>query len=320
MVSFRKRGDDVSRVFVTGGAGFVGGPLCRALKERGHELLLYDYLFNGRRENVPGFDLVQGDIRDAALLKSTLAGFAPDAVIHLAAIHFIPYCNAHPAEAVDVNTRGTASLLEAAKAAPPERVIAISTAAVYAPADRAHREEDAPGPIDIYGYSKLFAEGLLQLYRRETGRAAIAVRLFNVYGLADTNPHVLPDILDQVRAGKGEIELGNLAPKRDYIHADDVAAALAALLDFEAKDNYHCFNLGTGNEVSVTELVEAIARRLGKKIRIRSAPSRQRKVERPHLLADISRISGATGWRPRYDLARGIEKTLRDEGLLAAGR
>lgn len=308
----------MSRIFVTGGAGFVGGPLCRLLKEGGHEVLVYDSLFNGRRENVPGFELVQGDLRDQPLLKDTLAQFAPDAVVHLAAIHFIPYCNAHPAEAVDVNTRGTASLLEVLKSAPPERVIAISTAAVYAPADGPHREADPPGPIDIYGYSKLFAEGLLRLYHRETGRAAVTVRLFNVYGLRDTNPHVLPDILDQVRAGKAEIELGNLAPKRDYIHTDDVAAGLASLLSFDAAGRYHCFNLGTGKEVSVTELVAAIAIRLGREIRIRSTAARQRKVERPHLLADISTIGRATGWKPRYDLARGIDKTLRDEGLLTA--
>ena len=309
----------MSRVFVTGGAGFVGGPLCRTLKAGGHEVIVYDNLFNGRRENVEGFDLVQGDIRDQDLLRRTLDAFAPAAVYHLAAIHFIPYCNAHPAEAVDVNTRGTASLLEVLKADPPERVIAISTAAVYAPSDTAHREEDHPGPIDIYGCSKLFAEGLLELYRRETGRAAVTVRLFNVYGLQDTNPHVLPDILDQVRAGKREIELGNLSPKRDYIHTDDVASGLFSLLDFDAGGGYHCVNLGTGSEVSVTELVEAVSRCLGTEIRIRSTAARQRKVERPHLLADISRIGRATGWRPRYDLARGMEKTLRAEGLLRSG-
>lgn len=306
----------MSRIFVTGGAGFVGGPLCRLLKAGGHEVLVYDNLFNGRRENVSGFDLVQGDIRDGALLKSTLEEFAPEAVYHLAAIHFIPYCNAHPAEAVDVNTRGTASLLEALKPRGVGRVIAISTAAVYAPCDTAHREEDAPGPIDIYGYSKLFAEGLLQLYRRETNRAAITVRLFNVYGLADTNPHVLPDILDQVRAGKREIELGNLTPKRDYIYTEDVAAGLASLLGFDAGADSHCFNLGTGSEVSVTELVGAISKCLGTEIRIRSTAARQRKVERPHLLADIAKISRATGWKPRYDLTRGVEETLRLEGLL----
>lgn len=310
----------MSRIFVTGGAGFVGGPLCRTLKAGGHELLVYDNLFNGRRENIAGLDLVQGDLRDRPLLEETLAAFSPDAVVHLAAIHFIPYCNAHPAEAVDVNTRGTASLLEALRGAPPERVIAVSTAAVYAPADGPHREEDPPGPIDIYGYSKLFAEGLLRLYQREAGRAAVTVRLFNAYGCRDTNPHVLPDILDQVRAGKTEIELGNLAPKRDYIHTDDVAAGLASILSFDAGRLYHCFNLGTGSEVSVTELVEAVARSVGMEIRVRSAAARRRKVERPHLLADISAITRATGWRPRYGLARGIERTLLDEGLLPSPR
>lgn len=310
----------MSKVFVTGGAGFVGGPLCRKLKRLGHDVLVYDNFFNGRRENVAGLDVVEGDIRDMDALRKTVAGFRPDAVMHLAAIHFIPYCNAHPAEAVDVNTRGTAALLEVLQAAEVPLVIGISTAAVYSPSDHAHSEDDPTVPIDIYGYSKLHAEDLLKLYRRQTGRGAVTVRFFNVYAARDTNPHVLPDILDQIRAGKDELELGNLEPKRDYIYVEDVADALIGLLSFKTGGEYHFFNLGTGREHSVTELVEAISKCLGRELRIRSVQARQRKVERPHLLAAIRKLSSATGWRPRYDLEQGLMETLRDEGLLTRGR
>ena len=185
----------MKRILVTGGAGFVGAPLSRTLRERGYGVLIYDNFFNGRRESVEGLDVVEGDIRERDLLRKTLEEWRPDMVCHLAAIHFIPYCNAHPVETIDVNTRGTATLFDLLKDGKTERVISISTAAVYTPSDTPHSEEAPLNPIDIYGISKLHTEQLLALYQRQTGRTAINVRLFNIYGPGETNPHVIPDIL-----------------------------------------------------------------------------------------------------------------------------
>lgn len=307
----------MKRILVTGGAGFVGAPLSRALKKRGHGVLVYDNFFNGKRENVEGLDVVEGDVRDYDLLQKTLSEWKPAVIFHLAALHFIPYCDAHPVETVEVNTLGTATLLDLLRKQEAERVISISTAAVYSPSDTAHSEDGPVGPLDIYGLSKLQMEGLLKLYHFQTGRSAINVRLFNVYASNDTNPHVLPDILKQIPVGD-EIELGNVEPKRDYIYVADVVEGLIALMEYDAVETYKCFNLGTGKEYSVTEIVEALSEILGRDLRILSHSSRQRKTDRGHLLADNRRIVRETGWRPRFSLRRGLEETLRTEGLLAS--
>ena len=303
-------------IIVTGGAGFIGSMLCRLLVERGEEVLVIDNLRNGRRELIvalePAVRLMNVDIRDSETVRRIIRDTHPQGLCHLAAIHFIPYCNQYPLEALDINVQGTLSVLEACKAAPPEMVVIASTAAVYSICDEPCHETDAPGPLDIYGISKRTCERLAWLYSADTGSPCIAARIFNAVGPNETNLHLVPQLINQLVRGERVVSLGNLEPRRDYIHTSDLARGLMAALDHR-QDGYDVFNIGTGEEHSVKDIVEMCEAILGDRIEIKQNPRLTRKVDRMHLCADIGKIQQTMGWAPKV----GINEALRE--LLEAG-
>jgi UDP-glucose 4-epimerase len=138
----------------------------------------------------------------------------------------------------------------------------------------------------------------------------VAARLFNVFGPGETNPHVLPDILRQLREGN-VLRLGNLDPRRDYVHARDVADALVRCGAHDGPETI--FNVGTGVGTSVRELVATLADVLGRSLRIEQDPARVRPVERMHLVADVGRAFRALGWTARTGLREGIDDLVRRE-------
>lgn len=301
---------NASSILVTGGAGFVGNCLVRTLLEccDSARIVVLDNFFNGKREYLPQSDRLQieeCDIRNAAEVNRVVADARPEIVFHLAAIHYIPYCNAHPAETLEVNVVGTQNLLDACRKFAPQKMVIASTAAVYPIRDEANQEDSTLGPTDIYGLSKLTNEGQLLLYSQQVSTHCGAARLFNVIGPRETNPHVLPEIVRQVLDGESIIELGNVKPKRDYVYVTDIAQALIAI----AAGNHQAFrvlNVGTGTEYSVEELVATLARLSGKKIEIRVAPDRVRKAERMHLLCDPTRAQQELSWSAAYTLESGL--------------
>lgn len=245
-------------------------------------------------------------------MNEIMSRLAPDIVIHLAAIHFIPYCNQHPYEAADINIRGTMNILNACtRLKDLRKIFFASTAAVYPISDYAVSEDHDLLPLDIYGLSKLTGEHLLRKFNLETGIDTIVCRFFNAFGPNETNPHLIPEIEKQLREGMRKIQLGNLTPKRDFIHTYDMANAVSRLLKSEI-GGYDVFNLGRGIEYSVTEIVEAFERELKEKITIEVDPSRVRKVEREHLLADVTKLKKKTGWEPEWGIDEGIRDLIRN--------
>ena len=304
-----------STVLVTGGAGFVGSHLVTALVDRKASVVVVDDLFAGRREHVPdGVAFYDRDVRSDAF-ADTVREVAPDAIVHLAAIHHVPYCNANPEEAFEVNTMGTRTLLEAARDLEGlQQLVFASTAAVYEPGEGPHEETDPPGPIDIYGRTKLVAEDLVEKFCAETGVPATSARLFNVYGTNETNEHLIPAILDQLRDGAREIELGNLTPARDFVHVTDVASALVALLA-EFDGDYRAYNVGTGTEHTVREVVEHTSAALGEPIEITQDRARVRESDRPHLRPSVERIEREIGWRADVAFTEGLRELLAAEAI-----
>lgn len=310
--------NEPARVLVTGGAGFIGSAVVDELLARyeSAQVFVLDNLFNGKQAFLaasPRLQFVQADLRDADAVTRLMADSRPDAVLHLAALHFIPYCNEHPAETMDVNVVGTQRLLDACVRFPPRSLVAASSAAVYPIRDEANREDHAVGPTDIYGLSKYVNEHQLELYSQQTRTLCVPARFFNAIGPRETNPHVLPAILDQIKAGSTELNLGNVEPKRDYIYVADIARAVVDLAEKNTA-RFRPYNVGTGSEYSVREIVACLARIIGKPLSILTDPARVRKSDRMHLVADLTRIQGEIGWRPRVGLEEGLRMLWKAEG------
>jgi UDP-glucose 4-epimerase len=301
-------GTDIRKVLVTGGAGFIGSAVIAHLQSLGVEVMVIDDLSFGDRRfiSVPDSHFRQHDIRDAAQVEAALQAFQPDWIIHLAAVHFIPWCNQHPYESADINVRGTMTVLDAARKLPHLKgLLFASTAAVYPIHDGPLGETHPTGPLDIYGLTKLTGERLCHEFHLLSGIPTVVCRFFNAFGPNETNPHLIPEIAAQINAGARVLRLGNQAPKRDFIHTQDMARAVAALLrTFSA--GYDIFNLGRGIEYSVLEIAAAFSTALSEEVVVEVDPAKVRKVDRLHLLADIEKLKSFTGWQPHIEIAEGI--------------
>lgn len=315
------------KVLITGGAGFVGHHLTRLLLENGCSVLVLDDFSVGTWKHIapmmdqPGIGLVMTDLTNAPATAKAVARFQPDVVFHLAALHFIPYCSAHPSETVKVNVLGTQHLLEAVRnTSSVKKFVFASTADIYKPQDGPNVEDETPtGSANIYGITKLFGEDLIQHYRRTClDTTFVIARFFNIYGPGDTNPHVLPDVLSYMAAESDTLPLGNVDAKRDYVYVTDVAEALWALAD-DATPAVEV-NVATAKEYSVRELVDCIAALTGRRLTITQDPAKFRPCERMHLVGDIGKIRRLTGWTPTHTLTDGLAELLAHEGLIGHRR
>lgn len=310
----------MARIVVTGGAGYVGLPLSRRLVDRGHDVTVIDTGISGadRLDQVRTFARVEtADITDPAACASAVERAAPEKVMHLAAIHFIPECNRRPVDAVRVNVLGTQNVLNAcAQARSLSKVLITSSAAVYPIADAFFKETDAIGPTDIYGITKATNERQGQEFAMNTGVQTVAVRLYNVYGPGETNPHLLPDIVEQLRVGKTRLALGNVTPKRCYVYIDDVVDGFEAMLETAFPDTFSILNLGRREEASVTELLALASVALGKALSSEGDPQRVRPSDRPFLRCDPDLTAALTGWRAETSIADGLRRLLRHERIL----
>ncbi len=296
-------------ILITGGAGFIGSALVHELNGKGHTVSVLDNLSFGRREHAAVDDahFYNIDMLDAAETLRVVKEVAPTWIIHLAAIHFIPYCNAHPYESSDINLRGTANVLDAASAtASVKKVFFASTAAVYADSAKPVSERSsAVVPLDIYGLSKWIGERLVSEFHLATDVPCVIGRLFNAYGPRETNPHLVPEILRQVHEGVTDIQLGNIMTRRDYIHTSDMARAITLLMEREIR-GIDVFNIGTGSSYTAQDVVEYFEKASGRKLHITVASDRVRKVDRQLLQADISKICKAIDWKPEVTFEKGI--------------
>lgn len=270
------------------------------------ELHVLDDLSRGRREWVSrDVSFHQVDLRQADSVRRTVAHVHPEAVLHLAALHFIPAVDEAPELAWRVNVEGTQNLLDALTPARPRVLLFASTAAVYADTSGPIPERAPVAPADVYGETKATGERLVAEFGTQTGTRCVVARLFNVIGERETNPHVVPELVGQLRAGASTVRLGNLHTRRDYTDAVDVADALVRLLHLDPVRSV--FNVGSGRGISVAELVSSCERILGREITVDVDRARLRKLDRNELIADVKLLRGATGWAPKQPL----EETLR---------
>ena len=260
-------------------------------------------------------DAVEGDITDGQKLRHELLRFAPDAIFHLAALHYIPYCDLHPAETLRVNVEGTLNvMLAAAELRQLKAILFASSVAVYAPTDAYHKETDPPAPSDIYGLSKWLAEQVVEQYARQMRVSHLSLRFSNLYGPGETNPHVVPEVLGQLLQGAEALHLGRTDPYRDFLYVGDLVEAMLMAIPYAMRQEIHqVMNLGPGREWTVQEAVDILCELSGRKIHIVRDEHRVRTVDRMHLRSDISRASQLLAWEPHHDLRLGLQRTFAAE-------
>ncbi len=298
---------------VTGGLGFVGAHVVQKLATDGAELVVLDDGSLGKVENLgaaaDSVTTVTVDIRDGAGVTAAFSQYRPETVIHLAALHFIPACDADPKRCIDINVGGTQAVLDGCALAGVDSVVLASTAAVYAPDTTAHSEESRIGPTDIYGLTKLWSEQLGARFHGKSGIPVRIARLFNVFGPGETNPHLIPAIIKQAERSDS-LRLGNLTTARDYIYTGDIAGGIAALSRLETDGVTTC-NLGRGEAHDGYTVVRAIGEALGRPLEVLTDASRIRPSDRPVLLSDCTRAHEMLGWKAETTLVAGLTEAVR---------
>jgi UDP-glucose 4-epimerase len=301
---------NMENVLITGGCGFIGTNLVRQLLREGcHRVTVIDNFFNGKRDNLQDLeDRVQVLEMDIASndLPAVFEANKFSTVIHLAALHYIPYCDSHPLETCRVNIGGTQAVLDSSVRYGVRRFFQASTAAVYGSSQTPHSESAKLEPVDIYGLSKLANEYQVRFCSQRADCTFAIGRISNVVGPYETNPHLVPELLRRLRAS-WTIQVGNTTSKRDYIHVSDVCRAVATMT-FDSPPGVHLCNVGTGKAYSVAQVIQTLEQIIGRTIQFVSTPEHIRSIDRPLLAVDISKIKQEYGWSPKQSL----EDSLRD--------
>lgn len=308
------------RFFLTGGAGYIGSHTVQLLLESGHEVLVYDNLSMGHRKSLPhDVRLIEGDLRDANKVAQAMQEARADVVIHLAALALVGESMQHPERYFDVNVTGGLNLLQAMLKHGPRRLVFSSSCAVYGvPAELPIRETMPRHPVNAYGASKHLFEQMVDWFDQRHQFQSVVFRYFNAAGCwgslgEDHTPetHLIPNVL---RAAAGRIPtldvFGTDYPTpdgtclRDFIHVRDVARAHMLASESAIVGR---FNLGTGQPVSVRQVIDTAESVCGRAIPVRF--SARREGDPPSLYASADQAHAALGWAPQHsDLREMIQQ------------
>ena len=292
------------RAVVTGGAGFIGSNLVDALLARGDEVVVVDDLSTGKRENLNGSArLVELDIRSPELLD-VFAQAEPDVCFHLAAQADVPTSVRRPDFDAEVNVVGTVRVLQAARERTPV-VFSSTGGAIYGECERPAREDDPRRPLSPYGIAKLAGEEYLAGWNRLHGTRHTTLRFGNVFGArqeATLEGGVVSIFLDAMADGRETKIYGDGTQTRDFVHVDDVVAAV-----LKAPGTGGVLNVGSGVETSVSELHAQCRAVSGDDRPPVFEEAREGDVLRSVL--DVSRAEAELGWRPERSLEDGLHRT-----------
>lgn len=298
------------KVLVTGGSGFIGSHVVEHFQNTA-EVVVLDNFRTGHRRNLDGLEcrLVEGSILDRALVQDVMKGV--NVVIHLAALVSVPESMKAPAETVDINVHGLLNVLEAARRAGVDKLCFASSAAVYGENPASLKVETlTPDPRSPYAITKLDGEYYCDLYAREGWLRTACLRFFNVFGPRQDPKSAyaaaVPIFLEQARRNLPLTIYGDGGQTRDFIHVKDIAGALAFLA--ENPEIQGVFNAGYGGSVTIAELASRIIRLADSRSPITHAEARAGDIRHSRASADKLR---AAGWRPVFDLERGLEETVR---------
>jgi UDP-glucose 4-epimerase len=309
----------MSKIFVTGGAGYIGSICVEELLNAGHSVGVFDNLTEGHRKAVDSrARFFEGDLGDPRVIKLALEEFKPDAVMHFAANALVGESMTKPEKYFQNNVCSGLNLLNAMNEAGVKRLVFSSTCATFGIPERVPLDESLPQtPINPYGESKLLFEKILRWYGEIHGLTFVALRYFNAAGATEQfgedhriETHLIPNVLKVALGQKQAAEIyGTDYPTpdgtciRDYIHILDLAQA--HILALEAPKSAF-YNLGTGGGTSVKEIIDTCRAVTGHEIPVIERP--RRAGDPPRLVAASEKIQSELGWKPRYqDIRRIIE-------------
>jgi nucleoside-diphosphate-sugar epimerase len=296
------------RIGITGVAGFIGSNLADRLLAQGYDVVGFDNLAYGVREQVPeGVAFHQVDIRGREIYERFRG---VDVLFHLAAKNCIADCQDDPLETSDVNVTGTVNVFEAARRADVGKVVYAESSALYEGSRKLPTPESDVHPQSFYAVSKFAGMAFADAYRRFYGLRTTALRYFGVYGPRQdyrrTIPPVMSAFIIKLLRGERPVIYGTGEKRRDFIYVDDVNDFHLRCIDDERTEG-EAYNLGTGVNYSVREIYDEIAVQLGTSIEPEFRPDLPGEAQAN--LADIS-AARAIGWEPRVDLREGLARSI----------
>lgn len=300
------------KIFLTGGAGYIGAVTAKELEKQGYEVLVYDHFVSHSPTKLGSTPYVRGGILDVKTLEKTLSQFHPDVVMHFAAYIQMGESVSNPRKYYDNNFLGTLNLVESMIKVGCHKLVFASTAGVYGnPVEIPIPEDHKKEPENPYGETKLAAERLLKWYDKAYGFKSISIRFFNAAGATTElgedhhdESHIIPNIINAQLNNKEFVLFGNDYPTpdgtcvRDYIHVLDLAEAfrLAAEKLMTPEGKTTAYNAGTGHGYSNLEIVKMVENVSGKPVAVRFEP--RRPGDANELVADSSRLQSELGWTP----------------------
>ncbi len=306
-------------ILITGGAGFIGGHLAESFVEDGFDVTVLDnfdpYYDTGiKQHNVDvakaaaaesdgAYELVQGDIRDQALVTEVVA--EADYVFHQAAQAGVRASVEQPHKVNSINCEGTLNVLAASRDASVERVINASSSSVYGVPQYLPYDEDHPTtPISPYAVSKLAAEHYTRVYSRIHGLPTVSVRYFTVYGPRMRPNMAITNFVSRCLNGEPPVIYGDGTQTRDFTYIDDVVDANRLLLDTDAADG-EVMNIGSTSNIEIRELAELVRDRLAPELELSYGDRYAADADHTH--ADVSKARDLIGYDPAIPIREGVE-------------
>jgi UDP-glucose 4-epimerase len=299
------------RVLVTGGAGFIGSHLVKALVKAGHQVRVLDNLSTGSIENLAdvlnAIEFVRGDVRDYGTVEYAVRGV--DAVVHLAALIDVAESVEKPDLYFDVNIRDTYNVAKALRNI--DTFVFTSSSAVYGEPIKVPIPEDHPlMPKSPYAASKVSGEAFVQAFANQYGFRPVILRLFNVYGPKQSRAYagVIIEFIRRVSRGEPPIVFGDGEQTRDFVHVSDVVEAI--MLSLRNEGVRGVLNIGSGEGITINYLANLILKLMGRED-LRPIYATPRPGDIRHSIADITRARKGLGFKPKVELEVGIKELIR---------
>lgn len=300
------------KVFVTGGAGFIGSFLVESLLNKANQVTIFDDFSNSSQEKASllaekGATIIKGDIRNFEFLKKHLIGF--DTVVHFAAKIDVDESIKYPEVTNDVNVKGSQNLLKACVDNNIKNIIGISSAAVFGIPKKLPLSEDSETiPLSPYGSSKLTMEHDFRNYSNSNDLNSIILRIFNVYGPGQTDAYagVITKFLNNISENKPLIIFGDGSFTRDFVSVQDVVSAINCSIDNLDRKKAEIYNIASGKHVSIKEIADLMLSVSGKSLEIKHEP--EKKGDIPHSQTLIDKAKQELGFSPSVNLKDGLTK------------